>query len=107
MGQQRKVKGCDERQRLAKVGLAHMAKFLNAGRGQKTLEPEDTSGSKWCQIEGVSGYDTSPEAHINRAAPLRRLALLLQAGDARRRRHAVERHVDKRCYASSRGSTSG
>ena len=75
----------------------------DAGVQQEALEAEHPGLVQRRQVGEVVGHGTAPEAHVDERLPFGHRPLEVQGGQGRRRRHRVERHVQDRGHATSRG----
>ena len=94
MHQQRYIASREDRHGSAQLALANQRKLVDARRHEKTLEPADAGVDERVQLAGVAGHHAAPERDVDVALPARGSALRLERRHGRRRRHAVERHVD-------------
>ena len=72
------------------------ANSVNARRAEKALEAADAGVRQRLEIGGVARDDTAPESDVHMALACGGLSLRLERRHGRRRRNAVERHVDER-----------
>ena len=70
---------------------------------RKHLKPRTPAARQRRQVGGVARHDAAPESHVDMTSTARRGAFLLEAGNRRGRRDAVERHVHERGDAAGRG----
>ncbi len=77
--------------------------LLDARRTQEALEPEHAGVMELAQLPEVARDGPAPEPDVDVDLPLGGGPLLGEGGDRRRRRDAVERHVEDRRHAA-RGS---
>ena len=81
--------------------------LLDARRTQEALEPEHAGVVELAQPPELVGDGPTPEPDVHVDLPVGGGPLLGEGGDRRRRRDAVERHVDDRGHAARRGRSRG
>ena len=87
----------------AKLGGVEVRELLDAGVEQEALEAEDAGVVERREVGDVARDRAAPEADVDPGLAGGDRALGLERGDRRRRRDAVERHVDDRRDAAGRG----
>ena len=89
--------------RRGEVGRRQVRELLDAGVEQEALEPEDARLVQPGEVGAVGRHRTAPEADVDPGLAGGDRTLLLERGDGRGRRDAVERHVDDRRHAAGGG----
>ena len=102
MDEQRDIALRQDRQGSPQIGFIDRWKFVDTRRHQKALEPANAGGDQCVELAVITGHDAAPEPDVDVTLPSRRRALRVESSDARRRRHAVQRHVDDRRHAARR-----
>src|SRR5437762_6313088 len=101
MDEQRYTTARQHRQGSPQVGFIDRRKLVDTRRHQKALEAADAGVDQRVKLAVIAGHDAAPEPDVDVTPAPRRVALRVESCDARRRRHAVQRHVDDRRHASS------
>lgn len=83
-------------ERLLDIGALHMRKLLDTARTKEALEADNTLVQQWFQIVLVSGYDSTPESHINVNLSFGRILLDFKIFDGRCWRYRVSGNDDER-----------
>ena len=105
--EERHVAAREYRHRAPQLRLADTRKLVHARRHEEALEAADASIDERVELIVVSRHDAAPEPDIDVTLSARCRSLRLERRDARRRRNAVERHVDERRDAARRRRARG
>src|SRR5712692_1153504 len=81
-----------------------MAKLIDAGVDQKTLESEDARIPEAPQLRRIPRHHAAPETHIHPAVPLRRCDLGLKRLACGCRWNAIQRNIHESGDTSGRSS---
>ena len=100
--EERRAEPRENRHGAVELRATDVSELRDARRHQKRLEAEDALAPQRRELRVVPGYDPAPEADVDVAFPVCRLALPGERRNGGRRGHAVQRHVDERGDASGR-----
>ena len=89
----------------SEIALRNMGKFLHAARYEKALKPKHAAFPEWTKLGAISGNDAAPETDVHPKLPSRRRHFFAESCRGRRRRNAVERHLDQRGDSACRRCT--
>lgn len=93
----------DLRKRRAKILFGRVSELRNPGGDEEALETRDAPAVERSELREIARNDAAPEADVHERAPPRRGRFCPERGHRRRRRNAVERHVEDCCDATRRG----
>src|SRR5580765_3065307 len=102
MDEQRYSTSGQDWQGFAKIAFVDRGEFVDPRRHQKTLEAANARLDELFEVRGVARHDAAPERDVYMTLPARCGSLGLERCRGRRRRHAVQRHVDDRRDATGR-----